>query len=285
MIDLHTHSTASDGKLTPTELLATANKLGIKVLALTDHDTLSGLVEAAAEAEKYNIEFIPGIEISAENDPGTMHILGYYIDINHVSFNKKLEKLRIARGRRNHRILEKLDELGYPLQWDEVSSLAKGESMGRPHIATAMITRGYVSSFNAAFDDFLGKGAPAYVGRDRMTAEDAVSSIHEAGGLAVLAHPQTLGLERDQLANLINELASYGLDGVEVYYYSHSEEEIALYKSLAEANRLLLTGGTDFHGPGMVETDLGVGKGDMKVPPEVVQLLREAHESRTSVDI
>ena len=278
MIDLHTHSTASDGKLYPAELMRHAQAVGIEVIALTDHDTLSGLEEASEEAARIGVELIPGVEISAENKPGTLHMLGYYVDPSDAELVETLSWLRGGRDDRNHIILSKLAELGCPLEWDEVAALAGGESMGRPHIATAMVNRGYVSSFNDAFDRYLGKGAAAYTDRDKMTPEIAIKCIRSAGGLPVLAHPQTLSLSDDELSDLLSRLTSMGLAGVEVYYYSHSEEETALYSSLARKYGLIVTGGSDFHGPGMIETRLGVGRGNMKIPKSIADDLKQLHQ-------
>ena len=278
MIDLHTHSTASDGKLYPAELMRHAQAVGIEVIALTDHDTLSGLEEASEEAARIGVELIPGVEISAENKPGTLHMLGYYVDPSDAELMETLSWLRGGRDDRNHIILSKLAELGCPLEWDEVAALAGGESMGRPHIATAMVNRGYVSSFNDAFDRYLGKGAAAYTDRDKMTPEIAIKCIRSAGGLPVLAHPQTLSLSDDELSDLLSRLTSMGLAGVEVYYYSHSEEETALYTSLARRYDLIVTGGSDFHGPGMIETRLGVGRGNMKIPKSIADDLKQLHQ-------
>ena len=278
MIDLHTHSTASDGKLSPAELMRHAQAVGIDVIALTDHDTLSGLEEASGEAARIGVELIPGVEISAENDPGTLHMLGYFVDPSDAELVETLSWLRGGRDDRNHIILSKLAELGCPLEWDEVASFAGGESMGRPHIANAMVNRGYVSSFNDAFDRYLGKGAAAYTDRDKMTPEIAIKCIRSAGGLPVLAHPQTLSLSDDELSDLLSRLTSMGLAGVEVYYYSHSEEETALYSSLARKYGLIVTGGSDFHGPGMIETRLGVGRGNMKIPKSIADDLKQLHQ-------
>ena len=278
MIDLHTHSTASDGKLSPAELMRHAKAMGVEVIALTDHDTLSGLEEASGEAKKIGIEFIPGIEISAENNPGTLHMLGYFVDPSDAELVQTLSWLRGGRDDRNHIILTKLAELGCPLDWDEVAALAGGESMGRPHIATAMINRGYVSSFSDAFDRYLGKGAAAYTDRDKMTPEIAIESIRSAGGLPVLAHPQTLSLTDEELDDLLDRLASAGLAGIEAYYYSHSVQETELYCSLASKYSLIVTGGSDFHGPGMIETRLGVGRGNMNVPKSVADDLKQLHK-------
>ena len=278
MIDLHTHSNASDGKLSPAELMRHAHAMGVEVIALTDHDTLSGLAEASEEAARVGIELIPGIEISAENNPGTLHMLGYFVDPSDAELVETLSWLRGGRDDRNHIILSKLAQLGCPLQWDEVAALAGGESMGRPHIATAMVNRGYVATFKEAFDRYLGKGAAAYTDRDKMTPELSIERIRSAGGLPVLAHPQTLSLTEDELSELLSRLASMGLAGVEAYYYSHSEEETALYCSLARKYGLILTGGSDFHGPGMLETRLGVGKGNLNIPRSVVDELKQLHQ-------
>ncbi len=278
MIDLHTHSNASDGKLSPAELMRHAQAMGIEVIALTDHDTLSGLEEASLEAARIGIEFIPGVEISAEYNPGTLHMLGYFIDPSDPELIETLAWLRGGRDHRNHIILSKLAGLGCPLEWEEVEALAGGESMGRPHIATAMVNRGYVSSFKEAFDRYLGKGAAAYTDREKMTPENALERIRCAGGLPVLAHPQTLSLTEDELSDLLRSLAGQGLAGVEVYYYSHSEEETDLYRSLAGKYGLVITGGSDFHGPGMLETQLGVGRGNMKIPRSVADELRKLHQ-------
>jgi predicted metal-dependent phosphoesterase TrpH len=277
MIDLHTHSTASDGKLTPAELIRYAKRTGIEVIALTDHDTLSGLEEAAAEASRIGIEFIPGVEISAVYNPGTMHILGYFIDPADPDLTETLSWLRGGRDDRNSQILDRLAELGYPLDHEDVAALAGGESMGRPHIARAMIDRGYVSTFNEAFERYLGKGALAYVDREKMTPEKAIESIIQAGGIPVLAHPQTLSLPDDELADLLDRLASLGLAGVEAYYYSHTDAETELYVNLADSFNLVITGGSDFHGAGMIDTDLGVGRGDMNVPRSIADRLTALH--------
>jgi predicted metal-dependent phosphoesterase TrpH len=282
MIDLHTHSTASDGKLSPAELMRHARSVGIEVIALTDHDTLSGLEEAAEEAARVDIEFIPGIEISAENDPGTLHMLGYFIDPSNSELIETLAWLRGGRDDRNQIILAKLAELGCPLDWEEVAALAGGESMGRPHIATAMVNRGYVSSFNDAFERYLGKGAAAYTDRLKMTPEIAIDRIRSAGGLPVLAHPQTLSLNDEELSDLLDRLTSLGLAGIEVYYYSHSADETDLYLTLARRYGLVVTGGSDFHGPGMIETKLGVGRGNMNIPRSVADNLREAYLKSSS---
>ena len=279
MIDLHTHSTASDGMLTPAELVREAVRVGIEVLSLTDHDTLSGLPEASREASRVGLEFIPGVEISAVFDPGTMHILGYFIDPSDATLAGTLSWLRGGRDERNGLILARLAELGCPLDPEEIEDLAGGESVGRPHIAKAMMARGYVSSFQEAFDRYLGKGAAAYMDREKMTPEKAIEEIINAGGLPVLAHPQTLSLDNEGLGKLVDSLESFGLAGVEAYYYSHSMEETVFYLSLARRFGLAVTGGSDFHGPGAIDSRLGVGRGDMDVPKEIADKLIKRYQA------
>jgi len=277
MIDLHTHSTASDGTMTPTDLVRHAKERGIEVLSLTDHDTLSGLQEAIEEAGRLGIGFIPGIEISAEFEPGTLHILGYYVNPSDAPLEERLTWLREGRDNRNVVILQKLSSLGYPLELEDVLVFAQGESVGRPHIADAMVAKGYVVDREQAFDRFLAKGGPAYADKERMTAENAISLIKKAGGLSVLAHPQWLGLERRALSSFVHDLSEMGLAGLEAYYYSHSYDETRFYEILAKEHGLLVTGGTDFHGPGGLKgTEIGKGTGRMNVPGEVADRLKEA---------
>ena len=281
MIDLHTHSTASDGTLTPSQLVRYAVERSIEVLSLTDHDTLSGLAEAGREAEEVGLEFIPGVEISAEFSPGTLHILGYFVDPDDSRLEQRLAWLREGRDNRNEVILGKLADLGFPVEMEEVIRFAGGETVGRPHIADAMANRGYVASRDEAFDRFLAKGAPAYADKERMTHQDAISVIRQSGGIPVLAHPQYLGLNDVELTAFVAALKDEGLEGIEVYYYSHAPGTTRLYRSLAQRFGLLQAGGTDFHGPdGLKGTDIGVGRGDMSVPREVSDRLTEAWKSR-----
>lgn len=278
MIDLHTHSTASDGTLNPAELVRYAKERGVEVLSLTDHDTLSGLDEALEEALRIGLDFIPGVEISAEFEPGTLHVLGYFVDPSDSFLEGRLLWMRDGRDNRNIVILRKLAELGYPLEMEEVQQFAGGESTGRPHIADAMVKRGYVASRDEAFDRFLAKGGPAYADKERMTPEEAIALISRSGGLPFLAHPQWLLVDDATLENLVIGLQEKGLAGLETYYYSHSKAQTAFYESLAERRGLLVAGGTDYHGPqGLKGTEIGVGDGGMNVPREVADRLFEAH--------
>ncbi|MBN2244751.1 MAG: PHP domain-containing protein, partial [Candidatus Aminicenantes bacterium] len=259
-VDLHIHSTASDGVLSPSEIVRYAKAKGLQAIAITDHDTIEGCKEGLAEGERIGFEVIPGIEISAEHFPGTMHILGFFLDIHHPFLNERLKFLQKARAERNPKIVEKLNGLGIDITFEEVLRASGGGQVGRPHFANVLLEKKYVRSFQEAFDRFLKKGAPAYVEKFRFTSKEALHLINEAKGVAVLAHPKTLGMNGySELEKLILQLVGEGLKGIEVYYPEHSAAEIAQYKTLAERYGLLSTGGTDYHGMEKNQLDIGVG--------------------------
>jgi 3',5'-nucleoside bisphosphate phosphatase len=274
-IDLHLHTTASDGVMTPSEIVNYAKNKGLQAIAITDHDTIEGLKEGLLEGERIGLEVIPGIEISAEHSPGSMHLLGFFIDINHPILKERLEYLQRARAERNPRMAEKLNKLGINITFDEVLKASGGGQVGRPHFAQVLIGKGYVRSFQEAFDRFLKKGAPAYVEKMRFSAEESIHFINEANGVAVLAHPNTLQLNGySELENVILRLVKTGLRGIEAYYPEHSALEVAQYKTLAERHGLLVTGGTDYHGIEKNGLDIGVGRGEMRLPYSIVENLK-----------
>jgi predicted metal-dependent phosphoesterase TrpH len=218
---------------------------------------------------------IPGIEISAEHSPGSMHILGFFLDIHHPLLNEKLGYLQKARAERNPKIVEKLNRLGIDITFEEVLKASGGGQVGRPHFANVLLKKKYVRSFQEAFDRFLKKGASAYVDKFRFNSKEALYFINEAKGIAVLAHPNTLGIEGySELEKLILQLVGEGLKGIEVYYPEHSLSEVAQYKALAESHGLLMTGGTDYHGIEKNGLDIGVGRGQMKIPYTMVENLK-----------
>jgi len=228
-----------------------------------------------SEGEKIGFEVIPGIEISAEHSPGSMHILGFFLDIHHPLLNERLAYLQKARAERNPKIVEKLNRLGINITFEEVVKASGGGQVGRPHFANVLLEKKYVRSFPEAFDRFLKKGAPAYVDKLRFTSKEALHFINEAKGVAVLAHPNTLGMNGySELEKLILKLVEEGLKGIEVYYPEHSAAEVAQYKTLAERYGLLATGGTDYHGIEKNALDIGVGKGEMKIPFSIVENLK-----------
>ena len=282
MIDLHVHSVYSDGTYTPAELLAKAERRGLRAMALTDHDTVGGIDDLFAAATHSSVEPVPGIELSAECNRGTMHILGYYIDHNCEKLLEKINKVRIGREERNREILKRLNKLGYVLMWSDVERHAGCDVVGRPHFAEALLERGYVKSRRAAFDLLLGKGRPAYAERYRYTALECIELIHAAGGVSVLAHPATIHMPDDQLKGLVKGLKERGLDGIEAHYAEHKPENIRKFSAWAEEFSMLCTGGTDYHGACTPDLKLGSGFGQLRVPDEILDALKVA-AARTSV--
>ena len=274
-IDLHVHTTFSDGTLTPREVVCAAQSVGLRAIAITDHDTLRGNDDAMDEGKKLGVEVVPGVEVSVDFPGGTMHVLGYYVDLNCDPFIKVLERIENGRHERNMEILDKLGRLGMPLDYDEIRAVASEGPIGRPHIAQTMIRRNHVASVREAFDKYLKKGAPAYADRLRFSEEEAVESICQAGGVAVLAHPGSLNCSSaESLAAIVERAVSVGLQGLEAYYPSHSSEMQRICESLAEQYGLLLTGGTDFHGTIFPENALGSGYGDLSVPYSLLEEMK-----------
>ena len=260
-VDLHSHTTASDGTLPPRELVKLAAKQGVKVLAVTDHDSVSGLAEAMDEAARHGIEIVPGLEINCDVDGAEIHVLGYCVDWRADWFEAFLVEQRAERTGRVHRIVERLTELGLPLTAEEVLAICKEGSPGRPHVAQAMVARGYVRSVREAFDRYLRAGGPANVPRRRLAPVEAVQVIRRARGVPVFAHP---GLaNRDEM---IPELVQAGLGGIETYYPEHSAGQIDAYRAICRTHDLVATGGSDYHGP---HTGRASTLGSPHVPLEV----------------
>jgi 3',5'-nucleoside bisphosphate phosphatase len=257
-IDLHTHSTASDGTFPPREVVRLAQERGLKALALTDHDTIDGLQEAVAAGQEFGLEVIHGVEISAQYLQGSMHILGYFLNYDNELLAQRLAVLKQARKDRNPQIIAKLNKLGIPLTMEQVEAISGGGQVGRPHIARALYQGGYVRSLQEAFDVYLGNHGLAYVSKFRFPPEEAIAMIRDVQGVPVLAHPFTLGLHTSEtLRPLLEELMALGLAGLECYYPEHSPVQEALYLSLARDLGLLITGGSDFHGDNKPEVSLG----------------------------
>jgi predicted metal-dependent phosphoesterase TrpH len=258
-VDLHLHTNASDGQYSPAELIELARKFD--VIAITDHDTTEGIEPAQEAARQYGAPtVIPGVELSAEDAEGDVHVLGYYIDIHNAALQERLTHFRNTRFHRGKLMLEKLAKLGMPLEWERVVAIAEGGAIGRPHIARALAQAGYVESVREAFDRYIANDGPAYVARARLTPEESVELIHTAGGAAVLAHP---GLLADYRA-MILRLIAVGLDGVEVIHPSNDESVRLDLRGIAIASNLVMTGGSDFHGP-KIKPDNALG---MVSPPE-----------------
>jgi len=254
--DLHLHTRASDGELRPSELIYRAHSIGVKTIAVTDHDTLTGLPEAICSGKENNISIISGIELSAVHDPGTMHILGYF-PAYPQGMEERLFSIQEARRKRCPLIIRKLNALGLAVTLEDVTAISGTAQIGRPHIAKALINKGLVRNSEEAFSRYLAKGKPAFVDKEKMTIEDAISLIIEYKGLCVLAHPFTLGLDPYKLKLFIRNLNLLGLAGLEVFYPEHSKNQKRLYTSIARDLGMLITGGTDYHGPGRNRVSIG----------------------------
>lgn len=278
-IDLHVHSTASDGTLTPSGILAMAVRLGLKAIAITDHDTLSGSAEALASGIPSPLTFLTGIEISAAAPAGygvtgSVHVLGYGIDLCNPALNSLLTVLKSAREDRNPQIIERLHALGMDLDMDELARIVGGATAGRPHIAQLMVKKGMAASIDDAFDRFLAKNRPAYVEKFRTPMADAIGAIDDAGGIAVLAHPYLLGLtDPAAFEAFLLALTAMGLKGIEAIYPGHPEAATTGYCRLARKHNLLITGGTDFHGEVTPGIQMGVGDGSFHVPYSLYEAL------------
>ncbi|HEY3135653.1 MAG TPA: PHP domain-containing protein [Blastocatellia bacterium] len=275
VIDLHTHTTYSDGSASPEHLMELARAKGARAVAITDHDTVAAFQEARAAADRFGIEFVCGIEISAEYSPGTMHILGYCIDDASKALTEKLDELKRAREERNPQIAGRLRALGVDVDYDEVVRVAGNEVVGRPHFARVMVEKGYAASIRDAFDKYLKKGAAAYVEKERLSPADSIALIHNAGGVAVLAHPYQLNLSSaEELEGLIAELVEGGLDGIEALYSRHSPAQRASYVEIAERHGLLVTGGSDYHGSYKPDISIVDGLGDLEIPYGLLEAVK-----------
>ena len=266
MVDFHIHTTASDGTLTPEQLVGEIGKRSIPYFAITDHDTIDGL-EILEKIPK-NLTPVTGVEISAEFDK-TLHILGYGFDPKHPDLTDSLNELQDYRKARNRQILEKMRRYGMVISMAELIDEAGSDLVGRPHFAALMVRKGYVDPFQEAFDRYLKKGAPLYMDKKRFDPDKAIDMIHAAGGIAVMAHPYQTKLEGRDLENLVKELVSYGLDGIEVFYSQHTPQMICEYKGYARQYDLIATGGSDFHGANKPHIPLGVEVNEQDIQPFV----------------
>jgi predicted metal-dependent phosphoesterase TrpH len=287
-IDLHLHSTASDGTLEPIEIIDAAMKAGLSAISITDHDTTDGCKQVLARPCPPPLEFLTGVEISASFPPetlrtGSIHLLGYDIDVHDSRLNQVLAELRTARNDRTPKMIQRLNEIGFDLSIKDVAPFARGDQIGRPHIAQAMLHKRFVSSIDEAFDKYLGKKGAAYIDKQRIACGLAVELITNAGGIPVLAHPGLIGLtDEDKMKELIRLLVETGIQGIEVYYPGHSESQTAFFLKLARDCRLLLTGGSDFHGDLNPEIQMGKGTGNLFVGYQVYQQLMDFHHNRLS---
>ncbi len=285
-VDLHCHSTASDGTFKPAEVVQMAIEAGISALSLTDHDTIAGIAEASAEAAKRGLDFIPGIEISADfPQPATMHILGYGVDPNSTILADLTRRLIEGRDNRNPQIIKKLNELGIKISMEEVEKEAGGKVLGRPHMAAILMRKGYVSSIKQAFDKYLAPGGLAYFDKERLSPRESIEMILQSGGLPVLAHPIQLRYTNDgELERIVKDLTDLGLVGLEVMHSDHGDIQVEKYSRLADRYGLLKTGGSDFHGTNKFRIKLGTAN-NRRVPREFFETLRERVASRKGASV
>lgn len=276
MIDLHMHSIFSDGTFTPEELVAEGLRIGLKAMALTDHDTTGGVPRFLEAARAAGLRAMTGVEVSADSETGTMHVLGYGVDHTDPNLAQHLAWIREGRQARNAEILHKLNRLGLRLTAEEVAAYAGADVVGRPHFAQAMIAKGYARDKKDAFDRYLARGKPAYAERRRLDAAGTLELIRSAGGVPSLAHPFTLKLEGSALKKELARLADLGLLGLEVYYSEHTPDMQRSYMKMARDLRLVPTGGTDFHGTVSPGIQMGRGFGSLQVPDTVIDEIEAA---------
>jgi predicted metal-dependent phosphoesterase TrpH len=278
-IDLHTHTTASDGTHTPQQLVSRAAKLAVKVIAITDHDSTAGVAEAQAAGARLGVEVIAGVEINTDVPGAEVHILGYFVDPGHAELNDELARIREGRVGRARKMAETLTAMGAPVRFERILEIAGEGSVGRPHVAQALLEAGHVTSFGDAFAKYIGRDSPAYVERMKFTPMEACRLIRRAGGVPVLAHPvyfDKYGKIKSGfvLETILIETIAAGLLGIEVYYPNYDAITVEYLLAIARRHSLLVTGGTDFHGMRSNEPDLG----GVYVPRKVIRNLREARE-------
>lgn len=276
-VDLHTHSDRSDGSDPPADLVARAAARGLAAVALTDHDTLEGVPEAAEAAARLRIELVPGVEISCDWPEGAMHLAVLFLQPGPGPLQDALERVRSRRHIRNERIADRLRRLGVDISLDEVSAEARVGVVGRPHFAAVLVRKGVVPDIPTAFDEYLGNGAPAYVDRERLSPEEAITLAHASGALPILSHPHTLRLNSAaEYASTYRRLAAAGLTGIEAYYGEYSPEHREELAATARSFGLVPSGGSDYHGTYKEGIELGIGRGDLHVPDSVLEELRAA---------
>lgn len=277
-MDLHAHTTASDGTLTPSELVELGSELGLTAIAVTDHDTLTGLTEAQEASTQFPIQVLSGVELSVEDPNGfRFHMLGYLFDINNDLLNTTLITIRNNRNHRNALMAQRMAELGMPVTMDDVLAEAgdAGEVIARPHFAKALLKKGIVNSIQEAFDRYLATGKPLYHPKEVLTPQKAISLLHQAGGIAVMAHPGLTPVSDSDLAAHITELVNdYGLDGLEAYYSQHTSSQTQRFLKLAEELKVVVTGGSDFHGSIKPNIPYGIVYNGQPAPDNLLEPIR-----------
>ncbi|MCF8043940.1 MAG: PHP domain-containing protein [Desulfarculaceae bacterium] len=280
LIDLHTHSTASDGTLPPAQVAQAAAEAALAAVALTDHDTTEGLAEFLAAARPGGPELVPGVELSVERPGGgSMHLVGLWMDQDEPRFKQGLERVQAAREQRNPKIASRLQGLGVDITLEEVAAVAGGGQVGRPHFAQVLVDKGVVQNPGEAFGRFLKRGAPAYMEKERLSPGEAMALIRGAGGVTVLAHPGLLQLHPAVLEQLVKELKDQGLMGIEAYYSEHNPALERRLLDMAARLGLAVSGGSDFHGHNKPGIRLGAGQGTLRVPASLLAGLKQSRDT------
>ncbi len=273
-IDLHVHSTASDGTLTPTELVAEAVRAGLSAFALTDHDTVNGIAEAKAAAAESSVELIPGVELSTEYKEKEVHIVGLFLDETDPKLLEHLAHFRDNRDNRNQKMYQKLREEGFDITEEALREMFPDAVLTRAHVARFLLEKGYIKSISDAFEKYIGDGCRCYIAREKITPQESIGLIHEAGGIAVLAHPILYHMSDERLRELITDCKSCGLDGIEALYSTYQPGDERYIRRLADEYDLKLSGGSDFHGSNKPHIQLGSGMGHLFIPYEILENLR-----------
>lgn len=283
IVDLHVHSTESDGTLSPKEVVLAAKEAGLSAFALTDHDTASGIAKAAPVAKECDIELVPGIELSTEyqlpsdgHSGKEVHIVGLYIDADNRNLQKKTKEFRDCRDTRNEQMVDALQKEGFSITMKDLLAENPDSVITRANIARYLYNHGQIKSIQEAFEKYIGDGCKCYVGRFKVTPMEAVELIHEAGGIAILAHPLLYHLSSVNLQRLIDDLKTVGLEGIEAIYSTYTTGEEQLVKKLAAQNQLIISGGSDFHGANKPAIQLGRGHGHLYIPYSVLETIKEA---------
>ena len=279
-VDLHLHTTASDGVFSPEDIVAKAARLGLRIIAICDHDTVDGISRALAAAKAFTgLRVIPGVEVSTDFPAGEVHVLGYFIDHTNKELGATLKRMRQTRRERAQGMIAKLDKLGIHIDWSRVQEIAGSGSIGRPHIAQAMLEKGYINSIGDAFYRYISKGGPAYVERIKMTPEEAVKLILRSGGLPVLAHPLTI----DDPEAVTTRLKAVGLIGIEAYYGEFNAEQVSYLVKMAHRHNLIVTGGSDYHGlDDARETMIGGAQVPLEAAQKLIALAERPASKATS---
>ncbi len=277
-VDLHMHSACSDGTDEPSDLAAKAKEAGVSAIALTDHDAVRGIDEIMKAGEECGLEVIPGVELSTEYGPEEVHVVGLFIDPENEALQAQLQAFRDNRDNRNLKMIDRLREAGFDITAEDVYERNPGAVIARPHVARYLVETGQAPDVQSVFDDYIARGKPCYVERYKITPVEAVKLIHDAGGLAILAHPCLYKMSREELTQMVSEMKEAGLDGIEALYSRNKEGEEEEYCQLAEDFDLLLSGGTDYHGTTKPDLQIGVGTGNLCIPYSVLEKMKAYRE-------